>query len=314
MIGAGMAGLSAATVLAEAGHQVTIFDKGRKPGGRVAARKADGFTFNHGCQFASARDSRFLALLDSAGARLWPRAGGQRFAGVPDMARIPAHLAAPFGGDLRQNVHVGFIEQGGSGWVLSLYDAAATSPGFVGRGGDAAGPFDAVILAIPAPQARNLLAAAGHGFGAALEAVHIAPCWALMLGFEGPVAGPDTAKPDSGPIGWLARENSRPGAAPAPVAYTIHACAGWSAAHLEESAGFVTAELSAVFAAATGIAAAPVYAKAHRWRYALADRPLGETHLWDPAVQLGLCGDWCLGGKLEAAYLSGHALGILAAG
>jgi predicted NAD/FAD-dependent oxidoreductase len=311
VIGAGMAGLSAAAALIGAGHRVTIFDKGRKPGGRLATRRSGGFVFNHGCQFATARDPGFLSLLLEAGARPWPQAGGRRYAGVPEMAGIAARLAESCGADRRQNTHVGFIAYDDPGWTLSLYDAAETGPGFVGRGG-AEARYDAVILAIPAPQAGPLLAAAGHRFAAAAGDAQLAPCWALMLGFEGDVHGPDILRPDSGSVSWLARENCRPGAAARPVGYTVHASAAWSRAHLEEGAEAVTAELLRAFADLTGIRAVPVYARTHRWRYALADQPLGEDHLWDPAQKIGVCGDWCLGGKLEAAYLSGHGLGIVA--
>ena len=39
IIGAGMAGLTCASRLAEAGHDVAVFDKGRGPGGRMAIWK-----------------------------------------------------------------------------------------------------------------------------------------------------------------------------------------------------------------------------------------------------------------------------------
>jgi renalase len=47
---------------------------------------------------------------------------------------------------------------------------------------------------------------------------------------------------------------------------------------------------------------------AHRWRYALVETPLGQACLWDDAARLGVCGDWCLGGRIEAAHDSGTAL------
>ncbi|MFW5681305.1 MAG: FAD-dependent oxidoreductase, partial [Pseudomonadota bacterium] len=50
----------------------------------------------------------------------------------------------------------------------------------------------------------------------------------------------------------------------------------------------------------------PTYATAHRWRYALAAEPVGEPCLYDRSG-LVACGDWCLGGRIEAAFLSGLA-------
>ena len=43
VIGAGMAGLSCARHLQEAGCRVTVFDKARGPGGRMSTRRGDGW-------------------------------------------------------------------------------------------------------------------------------------------------------------------------------------------------------------------------------------------------------------------------------
>jgi predicted NAD/FAD-dependent oxidoreductase len=310
IIGAGMAGLTAAHTLRAAGIAVSIYDKGRKAGGRLATRHAEGFTFNHGCQFATARNEDFRTTLHANSAAIWQHAGADKLAGVPDMASLAQNLAAPFGAALHSNTHISFLNRAADGWHLSLRDAATTPPAFVEPGGNTAGPFDVVCLAIPAPQAANMLTAIAHPFAAALAGVRIAPCWSVMLGFAEPLPGPATLKPGDGPISWLARENSRPGAAATPLAYTIHASPAWSREHLEDPADSVIASLGAAFAQATGISAAATYWRAHRWRYALAEAPLGAPYLWDPEQQIGLCGDWCLAGKLEAAYLSGQALGI----
>ncbi|MEL6529341.1 MAG: FAD-dependent oxidoreductase, partial [Pseudomonadota bacterium] len=69
VIGAGMAGLTCATKLVAAGHSVTILDKGRGPGGRMAARRAEiageTVSFDHGAQFFTARDQDFLQVVSA---------------------------------------------------------------------------------------------------------------------------------------------------------------------------------------------------------------------------------------------------------
>jgi predicted NAD/FAD-dependent oxidoreductase len=293
IIGAGMAGLTAARHLSAAGHAVTLFDKGSKPGGRLATRRGKNFIFNHGCQFFAPRDRGFAAFMDDMGARHWPEAGQHRFAGVPDMASLAE--AAASGLTVHLATRVEGFHRAGDAWELSLPENLKMR-------------FATLVLAIPAAQAAALLAGAAHPFADALAPVHLAPCWAVMLGFGAEIAGPDTLRPETGPLAWIARENSRPGQAPGPTAYTLHATPGWSTAHLDDAPDSVIAALTAAFAALTGITAPPNHAAAHRWRYALADRPLGRPCLWDPAIRLGLAGDWCLDGKLEAAYLSGKSL------
>ena len=50
------------------------------------------------------------------------------------------------------------------------------------------------------------------------------------------------------------------------------------------------------------------YVSAHRWRYALTTVPLGEPYLSADDGTLFIGGDWCLGGRVEYAFESGHAI------
>ncbi len=53
IIGAGMAGLTGARALVEAGCRVRVVDKGKAPGGRLASRRMGGATFDHAGEAAS---------------------------------------------------------------------------------------------------------------------------------------------------------------------------------------------------------------------------------------------------------------------
>ncbi len=48
VIGAGFAGLAAATLLAKEGHEVIILEKNDQPGGRARVWEKDGFVFDMG--------------------------------------------------------------------------------------------------------------------------------------------------------------------------------------------------------------------------------------------------------------------------
>ncbi len=315
VVGAGIAGLACATELADAGCRVTLFDKGRKPGGRVATRRAEGVSFDHGAQYATARGGAFQALLRAFEAQgvasAWPaaqRGGDTAWIGVPGMSALPAAMAdraIRLGVSIETGRHVAFIQNG----RVRHMPADTTRRGTVTDvGGVLSEAFDIVLLALPAPQAAPLLAAVGHSFAAPVEACTIAPCWAVMAHFAAPVPGPDCQREAGGPLGWIARNSGRPGHAREPDAWVLHASHAWSRAHLEATPEFVIENLLEAFDAATGSSARPVHASAHRWRYALVEQPLGQDCLWDPVARIGLCGDWCLGPRMEQAFNSGRAL------
>ncbi|MEM7652453.1 MAG: FAD-dependent oxidoreductase, partial [Pseudomonadota bacterium] len=60
IIGAGISGLAAADRLRLSGHSVTLFDKSRGVGGRMATRRSDHGSFDHGAQYFTVRDGRFV--------------------------------------------------------------------------------------------------------------------------------------------------------------------------------------------------------------------------------------------------------------
>jgi len=51
VVGAGMAGITCARTLQQAGHQVTVFEKSRGLGGRMATRDSAFGSFDHGAQY-----------------------------------------------------------------------------------------------------------------------------------------------------------------------------------------------------------------------------------------------------------------------
>jgi len=63
----------------------------------------------------------------------------------------------------------------------------------------------------------------------------------------------------------------------------------------------------------TGIRTEPAHAELQRWRHARTLQPLGQSHLWDAPAGLGVCGDWCLGHRVEDAFVSGLELALAVA-
>jgi predicted NAD/FAD-dependent oxidoreductase len=315
IIGAGMAGLACGLALAEAGREVVLFDKGRRPGGRIATRRAEGASFDHGAQYATVRGTglaSWMQRLAMAGTvAAWPparRGSDIAWVGVPGMSALPGAMARQLqslGAQFHAERHVAFIHAN----RLRHFPAASVKPGFVSdQDGDLTEAFDAVLLAVPAPQAVPLLAAIQHPFTQPAAATVTAPCWAVMASFAERIPAPDCQRPSEGPLAWIARDSGRPGHAPQPDAWVLHASAAWTRAHLEDPADSVTEALLGAFRQIVGTDAVPLSVAGHRWRHALVERPLGHPCLWDAATRIGACGDWCLGHRVEAAFDSGTAL------
>ena len=71
IIGTGIAGLSAAQALHAAGHSVQLFDKSRGSGGRMASKRSDAGALDLGAQYFTARDRRFVEVVQQWQARGW---------------------------------------------------------------------------------------------------------------------------------------------------------------------------------------------------------------------------------------------------
>ena len=298
IVGAGLAGLAAMRRLSAAGVACTLFDKSRGLGGRMATRRVGELQFDHGAQYVRAEGPGLRALLEdacAAGHALpWFE---DSYVGLPGMSGLARGLldGAPF----VPSTLVTRLARSAAGWRLHDAGGAIAAPGN--------GAFDAVVLALPAPQARPILETAGVAF-AELGRASYAPCWALMLSFGERIAAPDRLKPDDGTLAWIARDSSKPGRLFDKESFVVHAGADWSRRHLEDDAGAVAQSLLKHFHMATGTRAAPLFATAHRWRYALVEQAADVPCLWDADAGVGACGDWCLGARLEAAFDSGEAM------
>ncbi len=336
IIGAGMAGIACARTLAQAGHHVTVFEKSQGSGGRMATRKSAFGTFDHGAQYFTVRDARFARVLDMTPAlcrpwsaitvRVLDSHGLVAAAGLPGrdphwvptpgMNALVGHWAQPLlaAGKLELQTQVSAIEPDAlhkNQWQLRTNGAADSSHVFSG--------FDAVVLAIPGPQAEVLLKTQSRfaGLSAAAAQSTVAPCWTLMLAFPQAAQpglttlGPqwNAARSTHHRIAWLARESSKPGRG-AVERWTVQASAAWSQEHLQDDPARVTAKLIKAFSEVTGIRAEPAHAQAHRWLYAKTEKPLGVSHLWDKTLGIGVCGDWCLGHRVEDAFVSGLELAL----
>jgi len=310
VVGAGMAGLTAARTLSDQGHDAVVVEKARGSGGRMSTRRDGDLRFDHGAQYFTARDPRFLrhvvawqerGLVQTWNARVatigdrgdhQKSQGTERFVAIPGMNAICSELAAELA-DCRFQWAVRDLKRLENGWVLTSDK-------------DQSLECDALVLTTPPEQARILLA--DPEVDELIGGVEMMPCWALLLVLEKPLfAEHDAAFVNRGPFSWVASQPSRPGR-PTANAWVLHASPQWSSDHLEKSADEVRELL---LDAARELPLAQSFtvqsAVVHRWRYALARQPLNCGAIWLASKNLALAGDWCHGSRVEGAFLSGIA-------
>jgi predicted NAD/FAD-dependent oxidoreductase len=340
VIGAGIAGLSAARELLAAGRRVLVLDKGRGLGGRIATRRIGSAVCDHGAQFFTVRGRAFggiVAEAHDAGAVVeWCRGfardgslgaetgadGHPRWRGVRGMTDLPKRLAALLKADEADRCQV---RTGMRAVTVRRRESTVEVVCDAGDGRQEAFAAAGCIITAPVPQALDLLAAGDVLLAeaaadepeavAALRTVAYDPCFALMLVLAGPsrVPAPGGIQFDpagGGPIAWLA-DNHQKGISPVP-ALTLHADGAFSRRHFEDPPAEVAARL--IDHARPWIEGDPATAiveqSLHRWKFALPTTiipsPLVAVSHAPPIV---CCGDAFAGPRVEGAASSGLATG-----
>lgn len=319
VIGAGMAGLSAAQCLHAAGKRVCVLDKSRGAGGRMASRRNHELQWDHGAQYFTAQSPVFRAQVSAwikaktvarwkapiaawSGELLSTTKANARYVGVHFM-KSPLEIMAK-NLTLLFNTQVIAIEQKESAWLVKSDQDAWFSK--------------QLIIALPAPQTKALLPQE-HPAVKVVENVLMEPCWAVMLSTDIPVALEyGGIFVNQGPLSWVAQDSTKPQRTSFRSAlgfshqnWILHATPAWSLSHLEKPASeietLLVAEFNRLLALWLPESPSPSWnhVAAHRWRYARgASTESIANNTWEPDG-LALAGDWLSGGRVEGAYLSG---------
>lgn len=315
VVGAGMAGLLAATELQEAGWRVTVLDKGQGVGGRMATRRFSGGAFDHGTQFFTVRGERFEALvekwLEAGVAKEWTRGfadaegnrgedGHPRYRGAEGMTSIPKYLARNLDVHTGERVTEVRTNASGGGWEI-ITDSGSYRA-------------DVLLLTAPVPQSLALAESGDYRLPdedrRQLEEISYDPCIALMarLGGESPVPEPGGVQIKGEPLDWIG-DNRRKGISEEP-GVTVHAGPGWSSEHWEAGDEDVTRELLTLAGEhlGTDLASRTAETSIARWRYSWVTSAHPEPYLLaSGSPTLVFAGDSFGQPKVEGASLSGLA-------
>lgn len=303
IVGAGISGAACARALTDAGVTVRLLDRGRVAGGRMASRRLEGRYVDLGASYFTARDSGFAAVVADWQARGLARPWTDAF-----------HVATPAG---LGTVKTGPVRYGAEGGLRSLVEdllcgqdvTPSTEVSAVGPGPTVDGEgYDAVVVAMPDPQALRLLDASLIEERATIADRVWEPVLAVAVGFADRFwdNGFDGCfVNDSDVLSWIADDGRRRGdGAPVLVA---HSTPSYATTRLLDPAAW-SDELVAATCEVLGGTGPPSWSRVQRWTFAKPASPRDELfHLGSAGV--GLCGDGWGASKVEAAWLSGTALG-----
>jgi renalase len=295
IIGAGMAGLSAAKILLQKGHEVIILDKGRGVGGRMSTRKIEQGKADHGAQYFSVKSPEFQALIDELQAEnitaKWQLAQREnvRYVGAKGMNTIPKKLA--------ENLNVCLNEK----VILISENEVKTESGN-------SYSFDNLIVTCPIPQVIELFQNSNIDFSekdkTVLESIEYDPCIAVMA-----VLREATEIPTGGiilenqAVAWIA-DNFQKGISAIPTV-TLHASAEFSKKYLEND----LQEVSQLMLKSVSQWITPeniISTQVHRWRYSNATKRYEQAFYQVENQNIYLAGDGFGVGNVEGAFLSGY--------
>ncbi len=303
-----MSGLSAARELQDNGHEVTVVDKGRGIGGRMATRRFAGGRFDHGAQFFTTRSDEFKAVAEKWRtenvAHHWfdgtptpdepaKDDGHPRYCGETGMTGIGKHLMQGLNVQLGEEIDT-LMRQDGM-WIAKAHSQKF----FEG---------EELILTAPIPQALKLFDTSHETLPdvmrETLESVTYEPCFAVLAQLDGPsnIAAPGLLYINGEPIWWIA-DNFQKGVSPIEGSVTIHSSGAYARAHYDDDQTAVGEELIALCKEWLGRDVKEF--EVRRWRYSKPENPLDIGIARDEKCAVTFAGDALMGAKIEGAFTSG---------
>ena len=301
IIGAGISGLLCGKRLIEAGHSVLILDKGRNIGGRLSTRRTDGAVFHHGA--SSLPDFYSHKELPEFGLEIFKRAEKEKIIQRKGNLFEPINSVADFVNYCGANLN---IQESCEAISLNLHNKTI---GIQCRGRVYENTrYDILILSIPPYQAKTLINKQINEFDGLLESVQMRSSAAALFSFDlNPKPIKDTHFSNEKIHIYV--ENNRFKCKQQLFCLTVHTKEPFARKVVKTNKNEIKEILLKELSDAIPFSLPkPTYEAGHRWLYGFTERSLGKSFLFYNEENVGICGDWCLGGTILDAASSGIKL------
>jgi len=311
IIGAGISGLTVAKELSEL-NEVTVFDKARGVGGRMATKRIDDYHFDHGAQFFTAKSQEFkdfcnrakndkiieewnIDFVEIIGNKISKKYqfnnDKPHFVAKPQMNNLCKYIVQDL--NILLGKQVKSINFDDKKWSLKTVEDEIFNN------------FDYLILAIPSHQVINLLPK-NFKYLDIISSIRMSGCFTLMLGFKEKLSiefGAALVKESN--ISWISVNSSKP-ERPKGFSLIVNSSNKWADENIEEDLEIIKEKMITSLRQIIDFDISDLSCQnIHRWRYANATLRTGDKSLFDPNLNLGVCGDWLISGRVENAFLSG---------
>lgn len=310
IIGAGISGITLARELSSS-NEVTIFEKSRGIGGRMATRRAGNYNFDHGTPFFRAKTKEFRnicqiaqnnGVIEDWKCQLVEIVNGEISQQEP-IKNHPILVSKPqmnsFCKFLGKNLNILLKKQIESLHFENDKWSLKTSENEIFD------QFDYLFLAIPSHQVINLIPNNFKYFDI-ISNIKMTACFSLMLGLPDNLElGFDAALVKDPIISLITINNLKP-ERPKNFSLIVNSTNIWAENNIDQNINSIKEKMIDQLKKIISIDLSNIeYENIHRWKFANADYRKGEKSLFDPNLSLGVCGDWLIVGSVENAFLSG---------
>ncbi len=310
IIGAGISGITLANLL-DKKVKCSIFDKSKGVGGRMATRRAEPFQFNHGAQYFKVENKQFKHLLKPLIKNKILQPWKSNHIEVQNKAvikRVKINNNKYYCGNTKMNSIVKYLARNNFSIKLSckiqkvkkikskwyIYDTENTSYG----------PYDWIIFTTPPNQATEILCK-DFKYSDIIQKIKMRSCFTLMLGYKKIKKFDfDTALILDEDIKWVSIKNIYQ---EKKLYFNLLINSSYSFAEkninssrdimfnylLRKTSDILNIELDNY-----------EHKDIHFWKYAMAEKKNNFGSFLDDRLRIIVCGDWCMNGRVEGAFLS----------